>query len=425
MATRRIVFFIPYLLLVTGILAGRGQSFAAENSSLSVQCGDMETWDYGMGMCMPMAMAGMPMKMIMFHGNSFFMETLEEKPRGRDAFSVPDMFMLDVGSSVGDRHYFNLDFMGTAELWTVPNNGTPEFLQIGENQSNGIPFLDAQHPHSSPVMGLTLSDTISLSAQDHVKFSFAPRGESTDGPIAFMHRPTGMVNPDAPLGHHIGQDVGHISSTVLAGLIRLANTTLELSTFNGTEPSPLSVDLPMGTPNSYATRLTQQFTAHDFAMISGAYVKSPEPSEPSLDHVWRYSVSVYDDRELANGWMLSNALIWGLINGYDNAAALNSFAEEFWLHRDAHSVWGRLEELQRTPNELQIPGFGDADTGRWVTAATMGYTQKMSSWGAAEISLGGSVTKDFLPGDFQSAYSGNPVSGKIFVQVGGSQMWNL
>ena len=147
-----------------------------------------------MGMCMPSAMAGMPMQMFMIHGNSFFMQTVEEKPRGRDAFSVPHMLMIDAGTSVGEQHYINLDFMGTLERWTFPTNGTPELFQIGESQADGTPFLDAQHPHSSPIMGLTLSDRISLSGKNQAMIWGAPRGESGDGPIAFMH---GGVGPNS------------------------------------------------------------------------------------------------------------------------------------------------------------------------------------------------------------------------------------
>ncbi|MBR7513301.1 hypothetical protein KC219_24395, partial [Mycobacterium tuberculosis] len=65
------------------------------------------------------------------------------------------MFMVDAGTSVGDRHYVNWEFMGTLEKWPYPGSGTPALLQIGEAQANGRPFLDAQHPHSTPIMGLT------------------------------------------------------------------------------------------------------------------------------------------------------------------------------------------------------------------------------------------------------------------------------
>jgi len=415
-----------FLLMMCLLLPFLG--FAEENSHPMgpSDCSHMEVWDYPMGMCMPRPMAGMPMKMLMFHGNAFMTETLEEKPRGRNAFSVPNMFMLDAGSSIGAHHYINLDFMGTLEKWTYPKEGTPELLQIGESQEDGTPFLDAQHPHSSPIMGLTLSDTIAFgNAKDFAKIWFAPRGESTDGPVAFMYRLTGMVKPDAPLGHHIGQDVGHISSTVIGGALRMSDSTLELSTFNGTEPIPTKVDLSLGTPNSYAARWTQAFTSYFYVMASAAYVKSPEPSEPELDHLWRYSVSAYEDSHLESGWMIHNTLIWGLINGYDSASALNSFAEEFWLHKGVRNIWGRLEVLQRTPAELEISGSSDANKGQWVTALTLGYTHEVASYGGAKFGLGGSLTKDFLPSDFQSAYGGNPVSGKVFLQVSGMNMWDL
>jgi len=247
--------------------------------------------------------------------------------------------------------------MGTVERWTLPDNGYPLLLQTGEERGDGTPYIDAQHPHSSPIMGLTLSDTISLgNGKDHLKFWFAPRGQSTDGPVAFMHRPTGMVNPDAPLGHHIGQDAGHITSTVIGGSVRLSNTTLEVSTFNGEEPKPTKSDLPMGTPNSYAVRLTQQFTPSFYAMGSAARIEDPH-HDSDINHLWRYSASLYNDLTLNNGWMLHNTFIWGLINGYNHTSSLNSFGEEFWLHKDKQNVWGRIySEWFPSSNYEQING---------------------------------------------------------------------
>ncbi len=383
-------------------------------------CSDMEIWDYFMSMCMPLPMPGMPMKMAMLQGQAFFTQTFEEKPRGRSAFSIPNMFMADVGSSVGEHHYFNLEFMGTVEKWTFPRAGTPELLQVGEHQADGSPFFDAQHPHSSPIMGLTLSDTIAFDhAKDYAKLWFAPRGEAGDGPIAFMHRPTGRINPDAPLGHHIGQDVGHISSTVIGGSLQLARTTVALSTFHGTEPSPTRVDLPLGSPNSYAFRLTQAWTQSLFAMASAAYVKNPEWEFES--RLWRYSASIYSEAQWPRGWTLHHALIWGLINGYNETSALNSFTEEFWLHKEACAFWGRVEELQRTPEELQIADITPVHKGKWVTAVTIGYVHKIVS----EIGLGGSITKDFLPTEMQRPYGGNPLTAKIFVRVSTEKMWEL
>ncbi|HVK61884.1 MAG TPA: hypothetical protein VM432_10055 [Bdellovibrionales bacterium] len=396
---------------------------SSNRSSGLRECSEMEVWDYSHSMCMPLAMAGMPMQMAMLHYNSFFVQTFAEGPRGRNEFSIPNMFMADVGSSIGDHHYLNLELMGTFERWTFPEDGYPELLQIGEENARHKPYVDAQHPHSSPIMGLTLSDTITLGNRpDHAKLWFAPRGQSTDGPIPFMHRPTSMVNPDAPLGHHIGQDLGHIASTVLGSSIRFGETTIEASIFNGTEPEPTKVDLPVGNPNSSSARLTQEFSKHLYAMSSAAYVKSPEPHEPELDHIWRYSASVYYDRTLDSGWALHNAFIWGLVNFYDDISALNSFNEEISIVRKNQNIWSRIEYLQRTPGELQIPARNSEP--RWVTAATFGYTHRTTSWDFGYLGVGASVTKNILPSEFHSTYSGDPLTVKIFLQANGSTMWN-
>jgi len=106
-------FFLAGLLLSPSVASatsdGAGQS----------GCTDMEAWDAGMGMCMPLPMPGMPMRMLMVHGNAFGAYISEQGPRGRDAVSAPNMFMVDLGTSLGDRQYLNLDYMGTSELWAI------------------------------------------------------------------------------------------------------------------------------------------------------------------------------------------------------------------------------------------------------------------------------------------------------------------
>jgi hypothetical protein len=416
------------LILFTGAWITFGLSATARAHPMgSSDCGHMEFRDFDTAMCMPLPMAGMPMRMLMLHGNAFGVYSGSSGARGAHELAAPNMAMADLGTSLGDRHYLNLEFMGTLERWTFPERGYPELLQVGEQNERGAPYVDAQHPHSSPIMGLTLSDTIAFgSGQDHLRLFFAPRGQSTDGPVAFMHRPTGMVNPDAPLGHHIGQDVGHISSTVLGAAVRLGSTELQASAFHGEEPEPAQVDLPIGSPDSYAVRLIQAFSPSVFGMVSAAYVQNPEGhGDAHVPFVARYSASVYDQHPLGDGWMFHNAFICGLITKYDRAASLSSFAEEFWFHRGGPSIWGRIEVLQRTPEELAIASASRPDSARWVTAATLGYTHDLWQAGEARVGLGGSVTHDFLPSEFRGAYGGNPWTAKAFLQVSGMGMWDL
>lgn len=385
---------------------------------------EMELMDVDMQMVMPFARPHMPMTMLMLHGYSFFETVAEEgSQRGRADFSAPNMFMADLGTTLDDRQYLNLDIMLTSGLWTVPPAGTPELLQIGENLANGQPFVDAQHPHSSPLMGLTLNDTISLGDdKSALKLFAAPRGESTDGPIAYMHRITGEVNPDTPLGHHIGQDVGHISSTVLGESLKLGSFHIESSVFNGSEADPTQVDLPLGSINSIAVRGIEEFSPNVMVMASYAWVGTPEPGIPNDQ---RYSASIYTHISLNDSMTFHNTLIYGGVTNIDNTSSLNSFLDEFLFNSAVASIFARVEVLQRTPNELQISGLPNSDTGQWVTAFTLGYSHQVVAWDGWELRAGLSITNDQLPVDYQTVYEGNPFSYKFFFQLGGTQAYNL
>ncbi len=389
-----------------------------------LDCREMSVWDVAMGMCMPLSIGGMPMKMLMLHGNIFGTRIWQQGLRGRDAYASTSMVMGDLGTTLGDHHYLNLDIMATAEKWTLPNYGYPLLLQIGEHNQQGTPYIDAQHPHSSPIMGLTLSDTITWGQEkNNLKIFFAPRGEATDGPVAFMHRSTGMINPDAPLGHHIGQDVGHITSTVIGASLKLGGTHIEASAYHGAEPEPDQVDLPLGTPDSISFRLTEEFSPRWMAMASIARVNAPESDQPSVLFENRYSASIYTTQPFISDWTFYNSLIYGLVTQYDQASFLSSFTEEFLFRGDKPRIWGRIEVLQRTSEELAIPTLSNANQGLWVAALTLGYTHKIASFNGVELGIGGSATRDLLPGPFIGTYGGNPWTGKVLLQLGGMKMW--
>lgn len=414
--------------IVFSLLFAAASPAGAHSSHRSMgpfDCGDMEVWDYGMQMCNPRAMAGMPMKMAMLDANAFLVGLSQEGTRARNRVAAPNMIMADIGSSVGDSQYLNVDLMTTFERWTFPKEGYPLYLQIGEENEDHQPYVDAQHPHSSPIMGLTFSDTISLGdGKDFLKVFFAPRGEATEGPIAFMHRPTGAVNPNAPLGHHLGQDAGHITSTVLGASWGRGENRLEASVFNGTEPEPAKVDLPMSTLNSYAVRGILSLSPAWTAMASGAYVKDPEPHDPDLDHVSRYSASLYYQTPEAGKTMFHNALIFGQVENYDHTSVLQSFAEEFLYHADSHKYWARFEVLQRTAAELAI-ATADLTKPRWVQAATVGYTYDFWSWEGVQFGAGAAASKNFLPEEFRDAYGGEPLSAQVFLQASTQKMWEF
>lgn len=431
--TRLASSFGPKFLAICALSAAQAQESHEHHhhdATMPVDCAEGESWDYSQSMCQPLPEVDERVARLMIHGQAFAVGAFTGGPRGRSAFAAPNMFMLDAGSSLGRRQFVNLNLMTTFEKWTFPTRGYPLLMQTGESDANGIPYVDAQHPHSSPIMGLTLSDRIHLGTgpEDHLRFSFAPRGESCDGPVPFMHRPTATLNPDAPLGHHVGQDVGHISSTVFGAAWRFGDSTIEVTAFHGDEPEPTRVDMPMGRPNSFSARYTLDFAASAFAMVSFASV---DPGAHAAagggghEREERFSASIYNRFFMENGGSWHNAFIYGSVNDLDGIASLASLAEEFAVRWERPRVWGRFEILQRAPIQLGITTTTAAST-YWVGSWTLGYSHLVQRFGAGlELTLGASVSQSFLPSAVSVAYGGNPWSGKIFLQLGGMKGWEI
>lgn len=387
-------------------------------------CKDDEAWDNSQAMCLPINVNGQERHDLMVHGNAFATGIWAEKPRGKDQFAIPNMLMTNMGTSIHQNQYLNLNLMLTFEKWTFSKNGYSELLQIGERDEDENPYIDAQHPHSSPIMGLTITDTFYLGeGKDNFRLFFAPRGQATDGPIAFMHRPTGMANPDAPLGHHLAQDAGHITSTVLGASLAKNKTTIEISAFHGEEPEPTKVDLPIGDLDSYGLRISHELNNNWLVMASTAFVKNPEGDhDPNIDHNWRYSISSYNQTMVGDdGWTFSNSLIYGVINFLDGVTKLESLNEEFLFYKNPFNIWGRFEYVQRTPAQLGILTTSDGLAPQDVYALTLGYTHDLSSWQSIKFGVGGSATKVMLPNELEEAYNSDPVSGRLFIQLTG--MW--
>jgi hypothetical protein len=386
-------------------------------------CGPRQYYHFGMSMCLdrpqsPGHFSGMVM------GNAFLVESGSTGPRARHSLAGPNWVMADGGVDLAWWNRVELDAMLTAELWTTPKRGYLEPLQIGEENAAGMPYVDAQHPHSSPVMGLMIADVIQFSQVKPrvLRLWFAPRGESTDGPIAFMHRMSATFNPDAPLGHHIGQDVGHVSSTVFGASLHLGVVTLEASTFNGTEPHPTEIDLPVAEPNSFATRVIGQIGPRWTVAASFAYVDNPE-GEPGDPKVYRVSASGYLNQDLPRGWRVHASLIYGGIANYDHTPWLDSLLAEATFSDGSNSPWMRLEVLQRTAAELAV---SSSTTPQWVGALTVGFTRRIVSLWGFDFDVGVAGTLDFLPEDFQPAYGGGVVAvGRMFLEARFVKMWSL
>jgi hypothetical protein len=382
-------------------------------------CKSTEHWDTAMNMCMPGADSPTGLT-TMFHYNQFVVLTSGSGARGRTAVSAPNMWMLMLDKKTSARNTIEISWMGTTDLWTVPKRGTPELLQTGDANSSGQAFIDAQHPHSSPIMGLTFSDILSFGAngENKLTFFFAPRGEATAGPEAYMHRASSDGNPDAPLSHHL-QDVFHITSTVIGVKADYGKWTVETSAFSGVDAQPTRVNLDMHTPDSFAVRANYRANSNVTVGGSVAKVKALDfvnnPERKTENEIF-YSAWVKTSQSLKGG-TLSTASIWGQNDNRSTGEKLNSFLEEFAYELGKNEFYGRLEILQRTLEQLEVQ-VTDGKTGaRWVKALTLGAERQIQSRGSMRLYAGGAVTAYSLPRDFRVVYGSTPVAAKVYLRL--------
>lgn len=383
------------------------------------QCPPGEHPDPSMGgMCMPDGRTNLS-----FHANQFLVGISGSGPRGRTAFSAPNMFMLAFSQRISGCDSVKVDWMGTTDLWTVPRNGTPELLQTGESDKNGVPFVDAQHPHTSPVMGLTFAVVHCFGKKGNNSFtlSFAPRGEAAAGPEAFMHRPSAEGNPNAPLSHHL-QDVFHIMSTVLAAKLEVGKWTIEGSIFSGKEPSPTEVNLDMHRFDSGSLRIGRTITPN--VTVGGSVADVLEEHRPLVGQ----PAGPAERSTLVAAWVSTNhqvgvgslktTTIYG--TSIEEQVRLNSFLQEMSYKFGTlakNNVFSRFEVLQRTPEQLEIHVVGDAKNPEWIKSLTLGYERGIGTKNGGSLFVGGSVSKAFVPTAFKATYGGNPVSVEVHLRV--------
>src|SRR6267143_5833733 len=145
--------------------------------------------------------------LLMLHGFGFVQYDTQGGPRGDDQLGSLNWAMLMasrdlLGGRLQARTMLSLD------PGTVSNRGYPLLLQTGETYQ-GQPLHDRQHPHD---FWMELGALYQREINKGLAWSIyaAPSGEPALGPVAFMHRPSAMDNPAAPLSHH-WQDATHVS----------------------------------------------------------------------------------------------------------------------------------------------------------------------------------------------------------------------
>ena len=233
--------------------------------------------------------------------------------------------------------------------------GYPLLLATGETADGEEPLIDRQHPHEL-IVELAASYSLPIGANSSVFLYGGPVAEPAFGPTTFMHRGSGLDNPEAPISHH-WFDSTHITFGVLTAGVTSGPFKLEASSFRGREPDEDRFDIERPKLDSQALRAAWNPSAEWSFQASAARLNSPEQLEPDVDDT-RVSLSAAHTRRVfANG-------LWSTTAAYGRkdkspGPALNAWLLESALRLDERwTVFARAEAVEQ--DEL-LGHHGDDD----------------------------------------------------------------
>jgi hypothetical protein len=312
------------------------------------------------------------------------------------------------GGRVQMRTMLSLDAAG------VTARGYPLLLQTGESYQ-GQPLHDRQHPHDF-FMELGVMYERALTHTVGVELFAAPSGEPALGPVAFMHRPSAMDDPVAPISHH-WQDATHISFGVVTAGLFGHRWKLEGSAFNGREPDEQRFGFDRMRLDSYAGRLTINPSDHVSVTLGHGWLASPEASSPG-ESIHRTTSSLLYGKQLGADGQLAATLVWGL-NAFSTGARTQAVLAEGEAVLDAHNtVFARVERARKSADDLAVPVASPASVFYDVSNVSLGYIREIVRTSGATLGLGLRGTVNLLPASLAPFYgSRTPAGVLVFVRL--------
>ncbi len=354
---------------------------------------------------------------LMVHGDAFLQYDYQDGQRGADQLGSINWGMLMAMRQVG-RGTLHLHGMLSAEPLTIGAGGYPLLLQSGET-FEGEPLHDRQHPHDL-FMELSALYERAISRRLGVMLYAAPVGEPGIGPVAYMHRPSALNDPFAPLAHH-WTDATHITYGVLTAGVFTKHVKLEATLFNGREPDEERYDFDFGTLDSYGARLSANPTPHWALSASYGYLKEPEALHPEDDQ-HRLGASILHTVRLGRQGEWASALVYGGNKHVEPSGVTgpweHSIMAESNLQLDAaNSVFGRVEYVRKGGEELSLPNPLSAEEFD-IGNLSLGYIREFAEYRGATFGVGARGAINLIPEALEDIYgSRTPVGVAVFFRV--------
>lgn len=346
---------------------------------------------------------------LMAHGFANAVYDHQPGSRGDNDVFVTSMAML-MGHRMLGEGIFGWRAMVSLDPALVGKNGYPLLLQTGETADGITPLIDRQHPHDL-FMELAVTYSRPVAARSAWFVYFGLPGEPALGPPAFMHRYSGIDNPEAPLGHH-WLDSTHITFGVLTGGYVHGNWKVEASFFNGREPDQDRYDIELRSPDSAAVRLSYNPTANWALQFSHGRLNEPEQLEAGVD-IHRTTASVAYHRAIADGhWQTMVA--WGR-NRKNPGLTSDAWLLESAVHlAPSWTLFGRFESGEK--DELfteDSPRHGQVFR---VDKLSIGAVRDFGKTRFGTFGVGAIISKHVLPASLDEVYGSDPLSTMVFLR---------
>ncbi len=353
----------------------------------------------------------------MLHGNVALRYTKQDLfnkgSRGADQFDAPNWFMGMAQRKIGNHGLVHFNLMMSLDPVTEGGSGYPLLFQTGESWK-GLPLIDHQHPHDL-FSEVSASYGYSFSKKSDLSIYVGYPGEPALGPVAFMHRPSAMGNPDAPISHH-WSDATHITFGVATIGWRFARLKIEASSFTGREPDENRYNFDKPHFNSWSTRLSYNPSANWALQVSHGFIKSPEALHQE-ENVYRTTASATYSLPFGEERTFNATALWGL-NKTPEHRGDNSALLEADVRVRKMEIYTRYEFVQKTAEELVLDPliYGDA-TIFPVNAVTLGLNYDLFGVGPLHLAAGGQLLYFGADHRLNTLYGNNPMAGEVFLRL--------
>ena len=353
--------------------------------------------------------------MFMMHGNVFLRyvktDMFNKGTRGDSKIDVPNWFMAMGQRKVGQRGLFHFSTMFSLDALFAGGEGYPLLFQSGETWQ-GKPLIDRQHPHDLfSELSVSYAHAFSKKVDAFVYVGYP--GEPALGSVAFMHRPSALPNPDAPISHH-WNDATHITFGVATLGLRVGKFKLEGSSFTGREPNEERYDFDKPRFDSWSGRLSFNPSDNWNMHVGHGFVKEPEEIHPGED-VNRTTASITYSKDI-RGRLLNLTTLWG-VNKTQHNDPEHAFLLEGSYALNKLTLYTRYEWIQKSAEEL---GLDDTQFDHHalfpVNALTLGLNYDLFRFSVIRVAGGGHLSAYMASSQLDPIYGNNPMSGQVYLR---------